>query len=44
MIIEETDLVLRASAQGYASAAQTVNLKAGENREIEFVLKKKKRP
>jgi hypothetical protein len=43
-IFEDTDLVLKASAQDYEPASQTVNLKAGEKREIEFVLEKKKRP
>lgn len=40
-VVPDCDLTLTAEAEGYEPASKTVNLKEGEFREIEFVLKKK---
>lgn len=41
-VVPDCDLTLTADAEGYEPASKTVNLKEGEFREIEFVLKKTK--
>jgi hypothetical protein len=43
-IIPNCDVIVTASAHGYEPASQTVNLKEGERRVLEFVLKKKIKP
>lgn len=40
-VVPDCDLTLTAEAEGYEPASKTVNLKEGEFREIEFLLKKK---
>ena len=40
-VVPDCDVRLTAEAEGYEPASKTVNLKEGEFREIEFLLKKK---